>query len=95
MPLQSWLQYPAGTNFSQNLEWPSSKLGGYVLDIPNNTTVAKTAITASLKAGFQRGLKWMCVSLVGCLVLLEERVFFVVAPHVTRRRRLLPLLFLC
>ena len=66
-----------------------------MLDIPNNTTVAKTAITASLKAGYQRGLKWMCVSLVGCLVLLEERVFFVVAPHVTRRRRLLPLLFLC
>lgn len=56
--LDPWLKYPP-VNFSKNFGWPPSKLGGYVLDIPDNTTAAKTAITASLKAGAERGLKWM------------------------------------
>ena len=38
---------------------PAQKLGGYVLDIPDNTTLAKIAISASLRAGFARGLSWM------------------------------------
>ena len=62
MSLDTWLDYPP-VNFTQTLGWPAQKLGGYVLDIPDDTKGAGKAIAASLQAGVARGLTWMYVSL--------------------------------
>jgi len=56
--LSTWLAYPKD-DLSAALHWPKGQLGGYVLDIPDNATAARPAITASLTAAIARGLTWM------------------------------------
>jgi hypothetical protein len=59
MPVDDWLAYPKDENFSKRLEIPSSELGGYVLDIPDDPMLAASAIEKSLEAAVARGLKWL------------------------------------
>jgi hypothetical protein len=58
MPVNDWLNYPS-VNFSQNLAWPREKLGGYVLNIPDEPKKAAMAIERSLEVAVQRGLGWL------------------------------------
>ena len=56
----SWLHGAgAGTDYAAALHWPKEKLGGYVLDLPDNATAAAPLIDASLRAAFDRGLTWL------------------------------------
>ena len=60
MPVDVWTKDAnAGINYSLQLNWPTSKLGGYVLDIPNDPNHAKEAIRASLELAVKRGLSWL------------------------------------
>ena len=61
MSLDDWLAYPADTNFSAIVggDVPSSALGGYVLDIPDDTHGAAAAIDTSLRLAIARGLGWL------------------------------------
>ena len=57
---KTWLSEAyEGHNYATALQWPASKLGGYVLDIPENATAAKPAIEASLQKAIDRGLTWL------------------------------------
>jgi hypothetical protein len=47
----------AEVNYSAALQWPASKLGGYVLGLPENATADQ--IQTSLQKGVDRGLAWM------------------------------------
>jgi alpha-galactosidase len=58
MPLTKWINYKE-VNFSKTLDWPSSKLGGYVLNIPDNPSASKKDIEIALRLAIQRGLKWL------------------------------------
>ena len=48
-----------GCKTAPALDWPKEKLGGYVLDLPDNTTAAAPLIDASLRAARDRGLTWL------------------------------------
>ena len=55
-------RYGAGAStdyYAAALVWPKEKLGGYVLDLPDNTTAAAPLIDASLRAARDRGLTWL------------------------------------
>ena len=55
----SWLHGASTTDYAAALHWPKEKLGGYVLDLPDNTTAAAPLIDASLRAARDRGLTWL------------------------------------
>jgi hypothetical protein len=60
MSMDDWENfYPPNVNFSERLQWPSEKLGGYILDIPDEPAKAATAIETSLTMAVTRGLKWL------------------------------------
>ena len=59
MPANDWLNYPGDINFANKLQWPSAKLGGYVLDIPTDPSKSKQDIERSLRLALKRGLNWM------------------------------------
>eukprot|EP00944_MAST-04C_sp_MAST-4C-sp1_P002690 g2690.t1 len=59
MPLSDWINYESGVDFSRRLEWPRNKLGGYVLDIPNDPHESKDDIKRTLELAFERGLGWI------------------------------------
>lgn len=59
IPVDTWLAMPPHVNFSSALQWPSSRLGGYVLRLPDNATAAAPLITKSLEAAVGRGLSWL------------------------------------
>ena len=63
---EGWVSYDnwlhgagATTDYAAALHWPKEKLGGYVLDLPDNTTAAAPLIDASLRAARDRGLTWL------------------------------------
>jgi hypothetical protein len=59
-PLDLWIQNSdKNINYSNRLKWPSSKLGGYVLNIPNDSVQAEKAIRVSLELAIKRGLSWL------------------------------------
>ena len=49
----SWVKL----NYSAALQWPVSRLGGYVSGLPENSTTS--AIEASLQKAIDRGLSWL------------------------------------
>ena len=60
MGVEDWTQdADKPLNYSHRLGWPTSKLGGYVLNIPDDPHQAKTAIQTSLQLAVKRGLSWL------------------------------------
>ena len=59
MPLSEWIKYKQDIIFSEKLNWPSEKLGGYVLNIPDKPSESKKDIEIALRLAIQRGLKWL------------------------------------
>ena len=59
MPLSEWINYKQDIIFSEKLNWPSEKLGGYVLNIPDKPSESKKDIEIALRLAIQRGLKWL------------------------------------
>ena len=56
MDVRAWRAYPP-IDFSAALEWPTPRLAGIVLGVPDNASAAE-AIDTSLRLAVARGLAW-------------------------------------
>ena len=57
-PVHEWLSYPE-RDFGSALQWSTDRLGGYVLDIPDNLAAAGPAINASIVKAIEQKLGWI------------------------------------